>query len=88
MFIGEFCKLTNTTPKTIRFYEAEGLLPEAQRQGKYRIYDDTYVETVRQIKMAQTHGFTLAELKNITQDCDIERGFPPNLILQSIITSA
>lgn len=53
MYIGEFAKLTGTTPKTIRFYEYIGLMPEPLRKGKYRVYDHTYIETVKQIKRAQ-----------------------------------
>ncbi|MCT7942129.1 MerR family transcriptional regulator [Shewanella holmiensis] len=53
MYIGEFAKLTGTTPKTIRFYESFGLIPEPLRKGKYRVYDHTYIETVKQIKRAQ-----------------------------------
>ncbi|MBT0587944.1 MerR family transcriptional regulator [Alteromonas oceanisediminis] len=84
MFIGDFCKLTSTTPKTIRFYEEQGLLPPARRQGSYRVYDDTYVETVRQIKLAQAHGFTLSELKEIFRGKDIRRGLPPLVILNAV----
>ncbi|MDP5145594.1 MerR family DNA-binding transcriptional regulator [Shewanella sp. ULN5] len=53
MYIGEFAKLTGTTPKTIRFYESIGLMPEPLRKGKYLVYDHTYIETVKQIKRAQ-----------------------------------
>lgn len=84
MYIGEFCKLTHTTPKTIRYYESLGLLPKPKRQGSYRVYDDTYVETVRQIKLAQHFGFTLSELKTLFQGTDTRRGLPPQIILNAI----
>ncbi len=84
MYIGEFCRRTQTTPKTIRYYESIGLLPLAKRQGSYRVYDDTYVETVRQIKLAQQQGFTLAELKQVFAGVDTRRGLPPPVILQAV----
>lgn len=84
MYIGEFCKQTQTTPKTIRYYESLGLLPPAKRLGSYRVYDDTYVETVRQIKKAQEFGFTLAELKKVFTNVDIRRGLPPLVMLRAI----
>lgn len=37
MYIGKAAKLSGTTIKSIRHYEDIGLLPPAQRQGKYRI---------------------------------------------------
>ena len=80
MYIGEFCRLTNTSPKTIRHYESLGLLPEPQRAGTYRIYDDTYVETVRQIKMAQQLGFSLKELQQWFSGADSRRGLPEVVI--------
>lgn len=84
MYIGEFATLTGTTPKTIRFYESIGLLPEPLRKGKYRVYDETYVETVKQIKMAQNFGFTLSEIKSKVSDEDIKRGLPASVIVSAI----
>ncbi|EAR09964.1 MerR family transcriptional regulator [Reinekea blandensis] len=84
MYIGEFCKQTQTTPKTIRYYESLGLLPPAKRLGSYRVYDDTYVETVRRIKQAQSYGFTLTELKKIFTGVDIRRGLPADVMRRAI----
>ncbi len=84
MFIGQFCKLTGTTPKTIRYYESIGLLPEPARSGNYRIYDDTYVETIRQIKLAQAHGFSLREIQSLCEGANIKRGLPATRLVQGI----
>lgn len=62
MFIGQLAKLTACTPKAIRHYEKLGLLPEPQRQGSYRCYDEHHVTLVRMIRQAQAVGFTLAEI--------------------------
>jgi len=84
MYIGEFAALTGVTPKTIRYYESIGLLPEALRDGKYRVYDHTYVETVIQIKRAQDLGFNLAEIKSHTQEANIKKGLPASIICEAI----
>ena len=84
MYIGTFAKITGTTPKTIRHYEALGLLPPAPRRGKYRVYDHTYTETVLQIKCAQKLGFSLAEISSIAATTNNERGFPATAIRLAI----
>ena len=41
MKIGELATLTHTPVETIRYYEREGLLPQAARTGgNYRIYNE------------------------------------------------
>ncbi|MDO6426979.1 MerR family transcriptional regulator [Thalassotalea sp. 1_MG-2023] len=84
MYIGKFAALTGTTPKTIRFYESIGLIPEPSRKGNYRIYDHTYVETVKQIKRAQDLGFKLSEFKLLMQGVNIKRGLPASVIIKAI----
>ncbi|PHS20152.1 MAG: transcriptional regulator [Kangiella sp.] len=84
MYIGKFASLTGTTPKTIRFYESIGILPEPLRKRKYRIYDKTYIETVIQIKKAQDLGFKLAEIKSHMDDANIKKGLPASVIVNAI----
>src|SRR5581483_10889733 len=49
--IGEVADLLGTTPRTIRYYEEIGLLPDAhdREQGKHRCYTEVDVERVREI---------------------------------------
>ncbi len=63
MYIGKAAQLSGTTVKTIRHYEAIGLLPTARRQGRYRLYDKQSVELLMFIKCAQQLGFKLKELQ-------------------------
>jgi DNA-binding transcriptional MerR regulator len=84
MYISEFSQLSGVTVKTIRYYENIGLLPEPIRKGKYRHYDDTYVETVKQIKQAQELGFKLSEIKSFIQGENIKRGLPVQVMLKAI----
>jgi DNA-binding transcriptional MerR regulator len=67
MYIGKAARLSGTTVKTIRHYEAIGLLPPAQRQGQYRVYNQQSVDLLTFIKCAQQLGFKLKELQAILQ---------------------
>ncbi|MBF6030584.1 MerR family transcriptional regulator [Pseudomonas sp. P115] len=68
MYIGKAAQLSGTTIKTIRHYEAIGLLPVPQRLGQYRVYTEQCVERLMFIKCAQQLGFKLKELQEILQD--------------------
>jgi DNA-binding transcriptional MerR regulator len=52
--------------QTIRYYEREGLLPEAPRlTSGYRVFSTDAVRRVRFIKRAQDLGFTLSEIREL-----------------------
>jgi MerR family copper efflux transcriptional regulator len=64
MLIQEFSKRTGWTRDTIRFYERLGLLQPVRGRGNgYRHYTEAEVEVAEQVKMAQTLGFSLTEIK-------------------------
>ncbi|WP_219271780.1 MerR family transcriptional regulator [Pseudomonas sp. Xaverov 83] len=65
MYIGKAAQLSGTTIKAIRHYEAIGLLPPPQREGRYRIYSTQSVELLTFIKCAQQLSFKLKELQAI-----------------------
>jgi len=65
--IGELARLTGTTPKAIRLYEARGLMGAVARQGSYRQYGDEDVARVQLIRKAQALGFRLAQLDGLAQ---------------------
>lgn len=65
MYIGQAAQRSGTTIKSIRHYESIGLLPAAQRQGKYRVYDQPSIDLLIFIKCAQQLGFRLKELQAI-----------------------
>ncbi|OGB88355.1 MAG: hypothetical protein A3G35_11395 [candidate division NC10 bacterium RIFCSPLOWO2_12_FULL_66_18] len=67
-FIGKVAKQAGANPKTIRYYETLGLLPQAQRgENRYRLYSKEEVELLRFIKKAQGLGLTLSEIKGIVE---------------------
>jgi DNA-binding transcriptional MerR regulator len=64
--IGELAAEVGLNPKTIRFYEAIGLLPEPQRtHAGYRLYDDADRERLLFIGKAKAIGLTLQEIGEI-----------------------
>lgn len=75
MLIGELAKRTGTTTKTLRFYEAAGLLPAPDRTNSgYRDYPPTALERVTFVRDAQKAGFTL---RQVGQILDIRDGGEP-----------
>ncbi|HTB71248.1 MAG TPA: MerR family transcriptional regulator [Solirubrobacteraceae bacterium] len=66
--IGDVARLVGTTPRTIRYYEEVGLLPEAPARpsGRHRLYSDADVERLREVmRMKDLLGLTLEELKTL-----------------------
>jgi len=64
MKIGELARLTGTAVETIRFYEREGLLPEAARtSGNYRVYGDDQAERLAFIRRCRSLDMTLDEIR-------------------------
>jgi DNA-binding transcriptional MerR regulator len=68
--IGEVAELTGTTPRTIRYYEEIGLLPEASDRvsGKRRLYTQADVERLGEmIRLRDLLGLSLDDLKRLVE---------------------
>ena len=68
MRIGDVARLVGTTPRTIRYYEEIGLLPEAPERpsGQHRIYTQSEVERLRDVmRLRDLLGVSLEELKTL-----------------------
>ncbi len=66
--IGDVARLVGTTPRTIRYYEEIGLLPEAPARpsGQHRVYTEAEVERLREVmRMKELLGVSLEELKTL-----------------------
>jgi DNA-binding transcriptional MerR regulator len=64
MRIGELARHSELSTSRIRFYEAHGLLPKAERSDNgYRDYPANVAETLRLIQGAQDLGFSLSEIR-------------------------
>jgi MerR family transcriptional regulator, repressor of the yfmOP operon len=66
--IGDVAKLVGTTPRTIRYYEEIGLLPQEPERpsGGHRVYSEAEVERLREVmRLKDLLGVTLEELKTL-----------------------
>ena len=66
MRIGELAEKVRVNPKTIRYYEGIGLLPDPERlPSGYREYTDGDVDRLGFIRTAQRLGLSLSEISEI-----------------------
>jgi Cu(I)-responsive transcriptional regulator len=71
MKIGDLARQTDTKVETIRFYEAEGLLPPAERNShNYRIYTGEHLKRLSFIRRARDLGFTLPQVRALLRLAD------------------
>lgn len=64
MKIGQLAAATGTQAETIRYYEREGLLPQAARsEGNFGLYDKRHVERLAFIRHCRCLDMTLDEIR-------------------------
>ncbi|MFH8768790.1 MerR family transcriptional regulator [Streptomyces sp. NPDC017958] len=63
MRIGELAARVGTTTRTLRYYEARGLLPARRDDKGHRTYGEADVRLLRQIRTLQDFGFDLEETR-------------------------
>ncbi|MEU9455789.1 MerR family transcriptional regulator [Streptomyces sp. NPDC048277] len=63
MRIGELAARAGTTTRTLRYYEARGLLPARRSGNGYRTYDESDLKLLTQIRTLQDVGFELEETR-------------------------
>ncbi len=80
--IGEVAKEAGVNVSTIRFYEREGLLPEPERIGGRRRYDEAAVQRLGVIVIAKQAGFSLDEVRVLLTS--IDQGAPAHEQLQEL----
>lgn len=67
-YIGEIAKELGISPKTVRWYEAQGLLDEpARTESGYRSYSAEDIERLKFIRKAFAFGFSSKEIKDILE---------------------
>jgi DNA-binding transcriptional MerR regulator len=82
--IGELADAVGTTTTTLRFYEEQGLLPEAERTPSgYRDYPPDAVMRIDFIHRAKAAGLTLAQILQILQIRD--RGQAPCVHVRDLL---
>lgn len=64
LFIGNIAERQNLNPRTIRYYEKIGMMPNPRRtESGYRVYDQKTVERLEFIIKAKAFGLKLEEIK-------------------------
>lgn len=63
--IGEVSETLGIAASTIRYYEAEGLIPSAVRKSGRRVYLQQDIEIVRLVQVARTLGLSISDIKSI-----------------------
>ncbi len=64
--VGQIARETDVTPKTVRYYEAIGLLPPAERAPNgYRRYSAEDLNRLTFIQRAKALGLTLEEIREL-----------------------
>ena len=70
MKVSELARRAGTSPKTLRFYEAEGILPAPARQTNgYRSYDEADVCRARVVVALRNLGLELSEAGRLASMC-------------------
>lgn len=80
--IGEVAREAGVNVSAIRFYEREGLLPEAERVGGKRHFGADTARRLQVIDIAKQAGFSLAEIRALLDS--IDRGAPAHQELQAL----
>jgi len=80
--IGEVAREAKVSVSAIRFYEREGLLPEAERVGGKRRFRPDVVRRLGVIDVAKQAGFSLEEICTLLDS--IDRGAPAHEELQAL----
>jgi MerR family transcriptional regulator, copper efflux regulator len=62
--IGELANAVGLEPKTIRFYELEGLLT-SYRHGRFKFYGQKDVDHLLAIKKLRSFGFSIEKLRTL-----------------------
>ena len=64
--IGDLGEKVGVHPRTIRFYEAKGLLPPPRRSGSgYRLYSDPDIQRLKLIRAARSLGLSIRDVKDL-----------------------
>lgn len=66
--IGELCRLAGCTPRTVRHYEAEGLLaPAGETGGGRKLYPPEAAEVIRMVAVLGGAGYSIRQVRGMLE---------------------
>jgi DNA-binding transcriptional MerR regulator len=71
--IDELAEVSGVPARTIRFYQAEGLLPWPEKRGRQAIYRNPHLERLQAISVMQHRGLQLAAIRDLLTLDDADR---------------
>ncbi|GAN89271.1 transcriptional regulator MerR [Gluconobacter frateurii M-2] len=63
--IGELAKASATTPRTLRHFEAMGLIKPIRAENGRRVYDLSAISALAHVLLLKRMGFSLSEIRNM-----------------------
>jgi DNA-binding transcriptional MerR regulator len=63
--LAELAELTGVPPRTIRYYQSEGVLPKPERRGRDAVYRDEHRDRLRLVAELQDRGLTLTAIRDL-----------------------
>lgn len=63
--IDELAEASGVPSRTIRFYQAEGVLPWPEKRGRIAVYHETHLERLEAIGIMQRRGLQLAAIRDL-----------------------
>lgn len=63
MLIGELAERAGTSTRTLRYYEAQGLVRAGRSANGYRVYDEAELRVVREIRALLAVGFGIDDIR-------------------------
>jgi DNA-binding transcriptional MerR regulator len=71
--IDELAQASGVPARTIRFYQAEGVLPWPEKRGRIAVYHDSHLERLEAIGVMQRRGLQLAAIRDLLSLDDSDR---------------
>jgi DNA-binding transcriptional MerR regulator len=70
--IDELAALTGVPSRTIRFYQAKGVLPPPRKHGRIAFYDDSHVSQLKVVADLQDKGLRLRAIRDLVRRSDLD----------------
>jgi DNA-binding transcriptional MerR regulator len=71
--IGQLAEIAGVTPRTIRYYTAEGLLPRPDARGQYALYGEEHLLRLQLIGRLKETYLPLGEIKARIENLNLEQ---------------